>query len=125
MAACVVVPVLANGARAWGTIYVAQSRGVAFAAGFDHIVYGWIFFALVMAVVLGVASRFYDRPANDRLLDAEALERSSMLRRLALYRIGAGIALTAMLLAALATLSGVAMGRPLIEGLLAAAALHP
>ena len=58
-------------------------------------------------------------------LDAEALERSSMLRRLALYRIGAGIALTAMLLAALATLSGVAMGRPLIEGLLAAAALHP
>ena len=125
MAACVVVPVLANGARAWGTIYVAQSRGVAFAAGFDHIVYGWIFFALVMAVVLGVASRFYDRPANDRLLDAEALERSSMLRRLALYRIGAGIALAAMLLATLTTLWGVAMGRPLIEGLLAAAALHP
>ena len=125
MAACVAVPVLANGARAWGTIYVAQSRGVAFAAGFDHIVYGWIFFALVMAVVLGVASRFYDRPANDRLLDAEALERSSMLRRLARCRIGAGIALAAMLLATLTTLWGVAMGRPLIEGLLAAAALHP
>ena len=33
MAAAVVVPVLANGVRAWGTIYIAHSQGIEFAAG--------------------------------------------------------------------------------------------
>jgi exosortase A len=83
MAVAVVVPVLANGVRAWGTIYIAQSQGIAFAAGFDHIVYGWIFFALVMALVLGVSWRFFDRAADDPLIDAAAIEASPLLARLA------------------------------------------
>lgn len=65
MAACFVVPIIANGIRAWGTIYIAQSQGVEFAAGFDHIVYGWVFFAIVMALVLGGAFRFFDREPDD------------------------------------------------------------
>jgi exosortase A len=65
MAACVVVPILANGVRAWGTIYVAQFIGAEAATGFDHIVYGWIFFALVVAAVLGASWRFFDREAED------------------------------------------------------------
>jgi exosortase A len=83
MLAAVVVPVLANGVRAWGTIYIAQSQGIEFAAGFDHIVYGWIFFALVMAVVLGASWRFFDRSPDDPLIDADALEASPLLARLA------------------------------------------
>jgi exosortase A len=126
MAACVVVPVLANGVRAWGTIYIAQSLGVAFAAGFDHIVYGWIFFALVMAAVLGVAWRFFDRPIDDRLVDVAAIEVSATLETLARFEIGGWRALAAMLLATgLAALWGIALVRPLADGLLAAAGLHP
>jgi exosortase A len=83
MAAAVIVPVLANGVRAWGTIYIAQSQGVAFAAGFDHIVYGWIFFALVLTAVLGASWRFFDRSPDDPLIDAAALEASPLLARLA------------------------------------------
>ena len=83
MGAAVIVPVLANGVRAWGTIYIAQSQGVEFAAGFDHIVYGWIFFALVMIAVLGAAWRFFDRSPDDPLIDAAALEASPLLARLA------------------------------------------
>jgi exosortase A len=86
MAVAVVVPVLANGVRAWGTIYIAQSQGIAFAAGFDHVVYGWIFFALVMALVLGVSWRFFDRSPDDPLIDAAAIEASPLLARLALPR---------------------------------------
>ncbi len=86
MLAAVVVPVLANGVRAWGTIYVAQSQGIAFAAGFDHIVYGWIFFALVMAAVLGVAWRFFDRSPDDRLIDPQAIAADPFLARLAALR---------------------------------------
>jgi exosortase A len=83
MLAALVVPVLANGVRAWGTIYIAQSQGIEFAAGFDHIVYGWIFFALVMALVLGTSWRFFDRSPDDPLIDAAALEASPLLARLA------------------------------------------
>ena len=86
MAAAVVVPVLANGVRAWGTIYIAQSQGIEFAAGFDHIVYGWIFFALVMAMVLGASWRFFDRSPDDPLIDAAAIEASPLLARLAPLR---------------------------------------
>lgn len=61
MAACVIVPILANGVRAWATIYVAQYVGAERATGFDHIVYGWIFFAIVLGVLLGGAWRFVER----------------------------------------------------------------
>jgi exosortase A len=65
LAACMIVPVLANGVRAWGTIYVAQFAGVEFAAGFDHIVYGWIFFAIIVAAMLGAAWRFFEREPEE------------------------------------------------------------
>ncbi|MGN6123709.1 MAG: exosortase A, partial [Sphingomonas oligoaromativorans] len=45
MLLAVIAPVLANGIRAFGTIWVAQYKGAAVAGSFDHIVYGWIFFA--------------------------------------------------------------------------------
>lgn len=73
MAFAVIVPILANGVRAWGTIYIAQSQGVEFAAGFDHIVYGWVFFALVLALVLALSWRFFDRAVDDPMIDADAI----------------------------------------------------
>jgi len=86
MAVAVVVPVLANGVRAWGTIYIAQSQGIEFAAGFDHIVYGWIFFAVVMALVLGASWRFFDRSPDDPFIDHAELDASPLLARLAPLR---------------------------------------
>lgn len=74
MAFAVVVPIIANGIRAWGTIYIAQSQGVEFAAGFDHIVYGWVFFALVLVLVLVLSWKFFDRAVDDSMIDAEAIE---------------------------------------------------
>ncbi|RPF72585.1 exosortase A [Aurantiacibacter spongiae] len=73
MALTLALPILANGVRAWGTIYIAQSQGIAFAAGFDHIVYGWIFFAAVMAALLGLGWRFFDRGVEDRFIDGQAI----------------------------------------------------
>ena len=99
MAAAVIVPVLANGVRAWGTIYIAQSQGIEFAAGFDHIVYGWIFFAVVMGALLAGAWRFFDRAPDDPPVDAVALEASPVLTALSRQRIGGWPALAALLLA--------------------------
>lgn len=74
MAACVIVPVLANGIRAFGTIYIAQRVGVGFAAGFDHIVFGWIFFAIVIAIVIGGAWRTFDKSGDAPAFDPAALQ---------------------------------------------------
>lgn len=65
--------ILANGVRAWGTIYLAQWIGAERAGSFDHIVYGWVFFAIVTTAVLGVAWRHFDRdPADAGLTAVEA-----------------------------------------------------
>lgn len=107
MAAAVVVPILANGVRAWGTIYVAQSQGIEFAAGFDHIVYGWVFFAVVMFALLAAAWPFFDRPADDPLVDVEAIESSALVARLARFSAAGWPALAGMLLAVAVTVASV------------------
>jgi exosortase A len=70
---CIVVPILANGVRAWATIYVAQFIGAERASGFDHIVYGWVFFAAVVAVMLAGAWRWFEREPEDFGWTSEAL----------------------------------------------------
>ncbi len=71
--ACIVVPVLANGLRAFGTIYAAHLTSVEAATGFDHIVYGWLFFAAVMAGVIALAWRWFDRAPDAPAFDPTAL----------------------------------------------------
>jgi exosortase A len=69
MAMALVVPVIANGLRAFGTIYVAWWTTVEQATGLDHIVYGWVFFGLVMAVVLAIGWRWFDRDPDAAWFD--------------------------------------------------------
>ncbi len=82
MVVCVIVPVFANGVRAFGTIFVAQYRGAQSAAGFDHVVYGWIFFAVVIAIVLAVSWRFFDKPADAPPLDLNQVTREAARQRM-------------------------------------------
>jgi len=65
MAAAMIVPVLANGVRAFATIYVASKTSNEEAAGFDHVVYGWFFFGIIIAALMGMAWRFFDRGPNE------------------------------------------------------------
>jgi exosortase A len=74
MAAAVAIPVVANGIRAWGTIYVAWHTGSDFAVGFDHVLYGWIFFAIVIALLMGAGWRFFDRGVDDPWFDPAKLQ---------------------------------------------------
>lgn len=98
--ACAVVPVLANGVRAFATIWVAQIVGVEKASGFDHIVYGWTFFALVVALTLAVGWRFFDRPASAAMIDADRINASPLLARLSGWRLSPIVALAYLVLLA-------------------------
>jgi exosortase A len=68
------VSILANGVRAFGTIYIGWLTDTNFAASFDHIVYGWFFFALVMGTVMLVGWRFFDRGVGDLWLNKNLAE---------------------------------------------------
>jgi exosortase A len=46
--------IAANGVRAWGIIMLAHLLGSATAAETDHILYGWLFFSLVIALLIGI-----------------------------------------------------------------------
>jgi exosortase A len=74
LAVALIIPVFANGVRAWGTIYIAHLTSVDFAAGFDHVVYGFVFFAIVIALILGLGWRFFDRGVDEPWFDPEALQ---------------------------------------------------
>ena len=106
LAACVIVPILANGVRAWATVYVAQYVGAEKASGFDHIVYGWIFFAIVVAAMLAGAWRFFEREPDDYGWEAETLAGWGWVARgetRSLTPLAAALAITAM--AAIAALA--------------------
>jgi exosortase A len=69
MVVAIVIPILANAVRAFGTIYAADLVGVEQATGFDHIVYGWVFFGVVMALVMAAGWRWFDRAPDDPVFD--------------------------------------------------------
>ncbi|MCP5396425.1 MAG: exosortase A [Sphingomonadaceae bacterium] len=85
MAVALALPIIANGVRAWGTIYIAQSQGVEFAAGFDHVFYGWVFFAIVIGLQLALWWKYFDRAPEDPAIDPEQINASPWLARLARY----------------------------------------
>lgn len=74
LAMALVVPVLANGLRAFGTIYAAWWTSVEAATGMDHIVYGWFFFAAVMAAVLAIGWKWFDRDPDAPWFDPMRLQ---------------------------------------------------
>ena len=73
VAGALATTILANALRAWGTMLAAEIWGVEAAGGIDHIFYGWIFFGVVIALVMLVARRWFDRPANDAAIDGNGL----------------------------------------------------
>lgn len=75
MAMALIVPVIANGLRAFGTIYAAHLTSVEAATGMDHIIYGWVFFGLVMAAVIAIGWHWFDRDPDAPWFDAAALQR--------------------------------------------------
>src|SRR3546814_6733550 len=64
-----IIAVVANGVRAFGTIYVAHRTSVDFAVGFDHVIYGWVFFAIVIALVMAAGWPLFERRADEAFFD--------------------------------------------------------
>ena len=61
IALSVVMPVIANGIRAYGIVMIAHLSDMKYATGVDHLIYGWLFFGLVVLLMFWIGS-FWREP---------------------------------------------------------------
>ncbi|MHB1175904.1 MAG: exosortase A [Sulfuriferula sp.] len=52
--AAIIVPVIANGFRAYMIVMIAVLSDMKLALGFDHLIYGWVFFGVVMLLLFWI-----------------------------------------------------------------------
>ncbi len=73
----ILVPIIANGLRAYGIVLIAYLTDHRIAVGVDHIVYGWLFFAFVTALLLALGATFRDKRSaignGERTVAADAV----------------------------------------------------
>ncbi len=56
--ASIIVPIIANGFRGLGIVYLGYLLGSAQAAATDHVLYGWIFFSIVILILIALGLPF-------------------------------------------------------------------
>lgn len=59
------IPILANALRVFGIVLAGYYSDMTVAVGADHLIYGWVFFAIVLFMLMGVGSllkRFESEP---------------------------------------------------------------
>jgi exosortase A len=66
----IIVPIVANGLRAYMIVMIGHLSSMTMAVGFDHLIYGWLFFGLVMFVMFWVGS-FWREPAEPALAGSQ------------------------------------------------------
>ena len=51
-----IVPIFANSGRAYMIVMIGHLSGMEYAVGVDHLIYGWVFFGLVMLLLFWIGS---------------------------------------------------------------------
>lgn len=93
-----IIPVVANGIRAFGIIYAAHIIGSARAAVADHVLYGWLFFSIVIFLLTLAGMAFAERGHGQTGADSPAVAaRRSQIPSRALYTL---VAVAAVAIAA-------------------------
>ncbi len=63
------LPILANGIRAYGIVAIAYYSDMEYATGADHLIYGWLFFGLVIMLMFWVGGFFADKEVSTGDID--------------------------------------------------------
>jgi exosortase A len=59
----ILVPLVANWLRAYMIVMIGHLSGNELATGVDHLIYGWVFFGVVILAMLFIGARWADAPA--------------------------------------------------------------
>jgi exosortase A len=57
----IIVPILANALRVYGIVLTAHLTDMEYAAGADHIIYGGVFYAMVLFLLIVIGEKFRDK----------------------------------------------------------------
>lgn len=68
--ASILLPILANSVRAYGIVMIGHLSGMELATGADHLLYGWVFFGLVMILLFWVGGFWREDKPVDASVDA-------------------------------------------------------
>lgn len=66
IAVSAVVPIIANAVRAFSIVLIGHWSNMTMAIGIDHLIYGWMFFGLVSALLFWVGARWRETGGDDR-----------------------------------------------------------
>ncbi len=91
----ILVPIIANGFRAIGIVYLGYVLGSAEAASADHIFYGWIFFSLVILLLIAFGLPFREDEPSTRLVSCFAQKHASAVSLRQVFPVAVGIAVVA------------------------------
>jgi exosortase A len=64
IAMAIIVPIIANGLRAYMIVMIGHLSGMKLAMGVDHLIYGWVFFGLVMLLLFWIGSYWSEPEAE-------------------------------------------------------------
>ncbi|WP_370663289.1 exosortase A [Massilia mucilaginosa] len=62
--ASIIVPIFANGARAYLIVMIGHLSGMTLAVGVDHLIYGWVFFGIVMFLLFWIGAIWREDTAS-------------------------------------------------------------
>ncbi len=95
VAVAVAVPVVANWFRAYMIVMLGHLSSNKLAAGADHLIYGWIFFGVVILLMFMIGARFVDAPASASVSGGNALPADGSARRPWLMAAAVGLTVAA------------------------------
>ncbi len=76
--ASLVVPIIANGLRAFGIVVIGYSTDMEHATGADHLVYGWFFFAFVLLILFWLGHFGAEKVSWNRLSKTASAQTQSL-----------------------------------------------
>lgn len=75
----ITLPILANGIRAYGIVAIAYYSDMKYATGADHLIYGWVFFGLIIMLMFWIGGFFADKEtASTDVTNAIATEKNNI-----------------------------------------------
>jgi len=102
-----IVPILANGVRAYIIVMIGHLSEMKYATGVDHLIYGWVFFGIVMFILFWVGSHWQEEQAPPAFVAPPRVMKNRTV----------GVRVLAIALATLAISAAVVWGTQRAEGI--------
>jgi exosortase A len=96
VAVSIIVPLIANWLRAYMIVMIGHLSGNRLATGVDHLIYGWLFFGLVMLIVFSIGARWREDIDKPNAITFTAQQQRGTLPRSALLTLVAAFAVALM-----------------------------